>query len=334
VPPTMEDLMARGKMAATSGQKDLAREYLARVVQQDPRNEEAWLWLSGVANTLPMMRGCLERVLAINPNNGQAREGIAWVQQREAQMQAAQAAQHAVSGNGAPAAHRPVSETFSAEEEGEHEEEPILAPPTVEGQEPMYASAAMHVLLHAVEKVTGEKGVNAILRNAGLERYINNYPPNEFIYDIPYSTYSAFCRSMEEFYGRAAKAMQLRVGQELFAYGLNEQPRLLGVAATAMKFMPLAMKMKFVLDKVARTTRETAGVPVENVDEGDHFTFIVRVCPYCYGRHTDIGCNAMVGVFTATLRWATGKTFPAEEVTCRGKGDSTCSYRIGKQPID
>lgn len=331
MPPTTDDLLTKGKMAATSGQKDMARDFLTRVVQQDPRNEEAWLWLSGVANTLPMMKGCLERVLAINPNNGQAREGMAWVQAREAQMRAAQAAQPG--GAATATATRAVTDTFTAEEEGEDEEEP-LAPAPVPGKEPMYPSAGMHVLLHSVEKVTGEKGVNAILRNAGLERYVNNFPPNEFVYNIPYSDYSAFARSMEEFYGRAAKAMQLRVGQEMFNYGLNEQPRLLGVAATAMKFMPMQMKMKFALEKATRTVRENVGVDCELRDDGDHYTFVVNMCPYCYNRRTDIGCNALTGTFTSILRWATGKTFHAEEVSCRGKGDSTCSFYISKTPTD
>src|SRR5690349_14883268 len=218
MPPTTEDLLAKGKQAATSGQKDMAREFLTRVVQQEPQNEDAWLWLSGVANTLPMMRGCLERVLAINPNNSQAREGMAWVQSREAQMRAAQGGTAAPGATGA----KPLTDAFTAEEEGDHEEEPLApAPPRVEGQEPLYPSAAMRLLLMSVEKVTGEKGVNAILRNAGLERYIGNYPPNEIVFNIPYSDYSRFALSLEQFYGRAAKAMQLRVGQEMFNYGLN-----------------------------------------------------------------------------------------------------------------
>ena len=49
---------------------------------------------------------------------------------------------------------------------------------------------------------------------------------------------------------------------------------------------------------------------------------------------TDIGCNAMVGVLTSTLRWATGKNFTVEEITCRGKGGQACSYRISKTPIE
>jgi predicted hydrocarbon binding protein len=138
---------------------------------------------------------------------------------------------------------------------------------------------------------------------------------------------------MEDFYGRAAKSMQLRVGQELFNYGINEQPRMLGVAATAMKFMPMAMKMKFSMDRIVANSRDL-GIPTDLRDAGDHYIYSVGMCPYCYNRHTDIGCNAMVGVLTSTLRWATGKNFTIEEVTCRGKGGQSCSYRISKTPSD
>ncbi|HET7080071.1 MAG TPA: hypothetical protein VFM49_21770 [Chloroflexia bacterium] len=343
MPSTAEELLAKGKTAATSGQKDLAREYLGRVVQLEPQHEEAWLWLSGVANNLPMMKSCLERVLAINPHNQQALEGMNWVRGREAQMAAARAAAApapvpATAGAAAAAPARAggpahPAEAFTAEEEGEHEEAPIATPTFNEGEEPQYPSAGMRLLIMAVERVTGEKGVNAMLRSAGLEQYVGNYPPNVIEFNIPYSQYSAFGKAMEDFYGRAAKSMQLRVGQELFNYGINEQPRMLGVAATAMKFMPMAMKMKFSMDRIVANSRDL-GIPTDLRDAGDHYIYSVGMCPYCYNRHTDIGCNAMVGVLTSTLRWATGKNFLIEEVTCRGKGGQSCSYRISKTPTD
>jgi len=332
---TAEELLHKGKTAATSGQKDLAREYLGRVVQMQPQHEEAWLWLSGVAGNLPMMKGCLERVLAINPHNTQAREGMNWVRGREAQMAAAQAqavAAPPTATAAAPATPAP-HEAFSAEEEGEHDDEPIHAPTRHEGEEPLYPAAGMRLLIMAVERVTGEKGVGAMLRSAGLAKYVGNYPPNEIVFNVPYSEYSAFGKAMEDFYGRAAKSMQMRVGQELINYGINEQPRLLGVTATAMKFMPMAMKMKFSIEKVASRTREL-GIPIGLHDRGDHYEYSVGMCPYCYNRHTDIGCGAMAGALVATLRWATGKTFPVEEFECRGKGGQACSYRVSKTPIE
>ncbi len=336
---TAEELLQKGKTAATSGQKDLAREYLGRVVQLQPQHEEAWLWLSGVANNLPMMKGCLERVLAINPRNTQALEGMNWVRGREAQTAAAQAHAAAQAAAAAPTGSAPTApatpaphapgETFTAEEEGDHDDDPIHAPTFHEGDEPLYPAAGMRLLIMAVERVTGEKGVGAMLRSAGLEKYVGNYPPNEIVFNVPYSEYSAFGKAMEDFYGRAAKSMQMRVGQELINYGLNEQPRLLGIMAPAMKFMPMAMKMKLSIEKVASRTREL-GIPIGLQDKGDHYEFSVGMCPYCYNRHTDIGCGAMAGALVATLRWATGKTFTVEEIECRGKGGQACAYRVSK----
>jgi predicted hydrocarbon binding protein len=108
---------------------------------------------------------------------------------------------------------------------------------------------------------------------------------------------------------------------------------MLGVAGAAMKFMPMAMKMRFSIDRIVSNSRHL-GIPTELHDAGDYYIYSVGMCPYCYNRRTEIGCNAMVGVLTSTLRWATGKNFAVEEITCRGKGGQSCSYRISKTPID
>jgi hypothetical protein len=331
---TISELFAQGKQAAISGQKERAREYLSRVVELDPQHEEGWLWLSGVANNLPLMKSCLERVLLINPDNAQAQEGMAWVRRREAAMAAQAAATPAEPATSPePAPPAPVEEVFTSEEEGALTEPPFATPTFPAGQEPRYPSAGMRLLIMAVERVTGEKGVNAMLRSAGLDHYVGHYPPNVIEFDIPYSEYSAFGKAMEDFYGLAAQSMQIRVGQELFNYGVYVQPRMLGVAATAMKFMPMAMKMRFSLDRIVSNSRHL-GIPTELYDAGDHYIYSVGMCPYCYNRQTAIGCNAMVGVLTSTLRWATGKNFAVEEIMCRGKGSQSCSYRVSKTPID
>ncbi len=345
---TASELLAKGKLAATSGQKDIAREALGRVVEMEPNNEEAWLWLSGVASSLTQMRAALDKVLSINPNNQQAREGLAWVTTREAQMRAAQAA-HAASiaapvevsvaaATATPthASNLPISDTFTIEEEGEQEAEdeaPIIAPKLEEGATPLYPNAGLRLLLLSVEKVTGEKGVNALLNASGLHKYVGNFPPNDRRFVISYEDYSAVGKAMEDFYGRTTKALQLKVGSEIFLYGLNEQPRLLGVLSTAMKFMPLAMKTKLTLNKMVSTARGL-NVPTHLEEDGDSFTYVMEICPYCYNRQTSVGCNALSGTIAKALNWATGKTFHVEEVTCRGKGATTCSYRVDKTPVE
>jgi Tfp pilus assembly protein PilF len=76
------ELLYDGVMTLLQGDKDTARDMLLQVVEVDEHNEEAWLWLSGAVDDPEDQQVALENVLAINPNNAAAREGLAWVQQQ------------------------------------------------------------------------------------------------------------------------------------------------------------------------------------------------------------------------------------------------------------
>jgi tetratricopeptide (TPR) repeat protein len=75
----MTDLLQQGIAAARAGKRAEARALLMRVVEADERNEQAWMWLSGVVDDPDDMRTCLHNALELNPNNTQARQGLAWV---------------------------------------------------------------------------------------------------------------------------------------------------------------------------------------------------------------------------------------------------------------
>jgi twitching motility two-component system response regulator PilG len=62
-----------GVAAAKAQKKDRARELLQAVVGAEPDNELAWLWLANIADSPAEAATCLEKVLAINPDNGLAR---------------------------------------------------------------------------------------------------------------------------------------------------------------------------------------------------------------------------------------------------------------------
>src|SRR5689334_15755642 len=55
-----------------SGDRNHGGRLLSEVLTADPRNELAWLWMSTIAPA-DKRRYCLEKALAINPNNMQAR---------------------------------------------------------------------------------------------------------------------------------------------------------------------------------------------------------------------------------------------------------------------
>jgi hypothetical protein len=72
-----DSLLAQGIAAARAGDKSTARQLLTQVIQQDPRSEAAWLWLSSVLDTPQGRTHCLRQVLAINPRNQTAQKGLA-----------------------------------------------------------------------------------------------------------------------------------------------------------------------------------------------------------------------------------------------------------------
>jgi tetratricopeptide (TPR) repeat protein len=74
------ELLQQGIAAAKAGQDEQARKALLKVLEVDERNEQAWLWLSGVVEPLEEKRICLENVLAINPDSSHAQIGLRWLE--------------------------------------------------------------------------------------------------------------------------------------------------------------------------------------------------------------------------------------------------------------
>jgi tetratricopeptide (TPR) repeat protein len=75
------ELLQQGIAAAKAGRTEEARQALMQVVDWDEENEQAWLWLSGVVESLEDRRVCLANVLALNPDNTHAQAGLRWLEQ-------------------------------------------------------------------------------------------------------------------------------------------------------------------------------------------------------------------------------------------------------------
>ncbi len=72
----IEQLLREGIAAAQVGQKEKARELLLQVIALDEEMEAAWVWLSGVVDDPEEKEICLENVLALNPGNTAAQNGL------------------------------------------------------------------------------------------------------------------------------------------------------------------------------------------------------------------------------------------------------------------
>jgi hypothetical protein len=79
-----KELLLKGIAAAKAKQVGEALAFLRQVVEVDPYNQMAWLWLSEVVETDEQRVICLENVLALNPDNKAAQEGLALLKRRVA----------------------------------------------------------------------------------------------------------------------------------------------------------------------------------------------------------------------------------------------------------
>lgn len=67
---------------ARAGKKDAARDVFLRVVEEDPRNELAWMWLAGLVDSLEDKVIACENALTVNPSNEKARRYLESLKRR------------------------------------------------------------------------------------------------------------------------------------------------------------------------------------------------------------------------------------------------------------
>lgn len=80
------ECLEQGIRAAEAGHRAEARRLLAQAASLCPDRKEAWLWLAGLAADPRESVEYLQRVLAIDPDDEAAREGLMWARNRAAQI--------------------------------------------------------------------------------------------------------------------------------------------------------------------------------------------------------------------------------------------------------
>ena len=75
-------LIEQGHAAAQRGNNEQARNYLQAAVDLEPNNATAWLWFAGVLEDLEDQKYALEQVLALDPDNIRAEQGLEYVEEQ------------------------------------------------------------------------------------------------------------------------------------------------------------------------------------------------------------------------------------------------------------
>lgn len=203
-------------------------------------------------------------------------------------------------------------------------------------EDKMMANATLRFLFMAIVEVMGENGLKSVLRMGKLERYIDNFPPNNTEMGVKHSDYGAAQQAIEDFYGpRGARAMLVRIGRALFRYTLEDQPTVLGLAGLALKALPMGARVKLILQKIITAANDNLNMSAHLEETDDAYVFVAKDSPSRWRpARTKPGCYVTTGLYQETLRWATGKNFKIEEFTCLSVGDDACRFHIYKKPVE
>lgn len=199
-----------------------------------------------------------------------------------------------------------------------------------------YPNKMGRIFLQALEDVMGKNGLNAILRLAKLEHYIDNYPPDNMAKEFDFSDISALLGGLEEMYGpRGGRGLAQRAGRALFANGLKNFGALAGAGDLAFKVLPLDVKVKIAVPAIAKVFNGVTDQVSNTIDQGDHFIYTLERCSMCWQRKTDKPvCHVAMGILQEAMKWMSGgREFKIEILTCLGAGDDIGRMKIYKEPL-
>jgi len=204
------------------------------------------------------------------------------------------------------------------------------------------ADGYMLFALKAIEDVAGEKGLGIILRSAGLERLVGNYPPRDLKFsDLTYRDYALLNKATVDFYGRAAKGFAVRIGRTSARFSIEDQDRLFGLASLALKLLPTNMQQRMGFQQYVNGFKKLYQVinydlQVRFEEQPDKFIFAQHDCAACAGLQADRPiCWIFEGALTEGGHYVTGgKVFEIAEVACRALGAPECVWEVSKKPIE
>ncbi|NWG16848.1 MAG: hypothetical protein HXY41_09455 [Chloroflexi bacterium] len=201
----------------------------------------------------------------------------------------------------------------------------------------------MRWALEAAREQIGDEQLAAVLRRAGLEHFINNYPAGDLSIsgEVTFGQYAAFSAALVSIYGLAGKNLVEKIGHFSVHRALDYQRSIYNMAIVdAAKDLNDDLRVKLGLSAIVaglRTMLSRRGQEFQMriEDQGEHWAVIAETCSLCSGLRAD-GCIGWLfeGMLEEAARQTLGAFFDVVEVACRAKGDPAGVWLVSKRPGD
>ncbi len=192
----------------------------------------------------------------------------------------------------------------------------------------IYPAKIGDLMIASFEEVLGRQKLAPLLKEAGVEIAENAVP------DLPFGTPAKLYQALEEIYGeQTARGICMRTGRAMFRRGLRAFSGILGLSHRGFRLLPPTQKILRGMDLLAWLLNHYSDQRVR-VEKRPHDWLLVNErCPHCWGlTKSSPCCQLPVGALQEGLAWAcSGRHYSVEEISCRAKGDPSCTYRIKRK---
>lgn len=140
--------------------------------------------------------------------------------------------------------------------------------------------------------------------------------------------YAEIQRRLRVYYGRGARGILLRIGQNLCRPAMREQGLVNRVQSAGVKVIPRGWRQKPALDLLARLLRGNDGsVKVHSLDL--NLLFVDSSSPTTIAlQESQPVCFVTLGLIRGMLFWATGVDHDVEETNCMAMGSDACEFKV------
>jgi predicted hydrocarbon binding protein len=182
--------------------------------------------------------------------------------------------------------------------------------------------------LQAAKTEIGAYGLQMMLRQTQLERYIETLPPPDDQGAVLASDYAGLQHAIREYYGRGAYGTLNRIGRGMWGRLLGEAGfgRKLGWALA--RLLPKRLRCRGM---VAYLDQQLNGGTSQFVVRELGPALIVRdqASDLTFGQIADEPiCWFTLGLLQAALAWSAGEELDIEEIACGAVGAEACEFRI------
>ena len=187
--------------------------------------------------------------------------------------------------------------------------------------------------LRAAREILGVDELREVLKKSGLERYIENLPPQNSEREVSFDEITKFCLAIHERYGPEGSKVLRKVGRRTLEMDLEAYGWFVNlVRMIIMVFSSPRSRVYNALKRAAEAVERETGSKPRVWMEGEDLFWENPYCPYCEeASWPEPCCDLPAGMLEGLVAWVLNQPVEAVHVTeeaCKAIGDNACRYRI------